>query len=113
MTDFTDAIAARWDSTWAIFPGAAKSCDDCANHLTREEKDALPDEDWQAFDEGSFSWAPCDSCGTTLGGDRHAAHAWQQATADNRLGDLCHVDICTDCLLFHANGDQPESWSAN
>lgn len=27
--------------------------------------------------EGSFSWRDCEGCGSTLGGDRHPAVAWE------------------------------------
>lgn len=28
--------------------------------------------------EGGFSWSRCDGCGSTLGGDRHPAVAWEE-----------------------------------
>ena len=44
--------------------------------------------------------------GSRLGGDRHAAHGLDQN------GDLVHMDVCIDCLLFLANGDEPSDWRA-
>lgn len=44
--------------------------------------------------ESSFSWRACDSCGSSLGGDRHPAHG------RDRNGDLVHLSVCTDCLYY-------------
>jgi hypothetical protein len=59
--------------------------------------------------EASFSNRQCDSCGSTLAGDRSPATGWpigEPFTTDN----LIELDICTDCVLFHANGEVPEDW---
>lgn len=51
--------------------------------------------------EAHFSHFRCESCGVWLAGDCHAAHAY--------IGeDLTHLEVCGDCLLFHANGDLPD-----
>ena len=75
--------------------GACPTCDSCG---------PFDQDDLEAYDmanEGHFSWSACDSCGSTLGGDRHAAHGF--------IGDdLHHFDVCVDCLFYHANGDVPE-----
>ena len=55
-------------------------------------------------DEPHFSWSPCESCGSSLGGNRYAAHS---TDAD---GNISHWDICEDCLFYFANGDLPENW---
>ena len=61
--------------------------------------------------EPSFSWSPCDSCGTTLGGDREPA---SMIPNNFRPGDdtIIEVSICTDCVLAWANGESPDNWSA-
>ena len=56
-------------------------------------------------DEGSFSWSQCDACGSSLGGDRYAAHGFLKGTRE-----IIHLDVCVDCLLYLANGDEPEEW---
>lgn len=43
-------------------------------------------------DEPSFSWQPCELCGSTLGGDRYSGHG--REPNDN----IVHVEICLDCL---------------
>lgn len=55
-------------------------------------------------DEGSFSWEACNTCGSTLGGTRYDSHALDENN------ELVHLDICTDCLAFFANGSEPENW---
>ena len=60
----------------------------------------------QAY-EPSFSNRTCDSCGTYLAGDRHPAHGFLEG-APVVGGEIVHLDICTDCVMFHANGDLPE-----
>lgn len=55
-------------------------------------------------DEGSFSWSECDTCGSTLGGNRYDAHGLPLRA------EPIHLDICVDCLMYFANGDVPESW---
>lgn len=117
MSKFTNAIARNLDGLH-IATGSAASCPECCEAFGLDP-DADTDENqaaiYESGDEGGFSWSECDSCGTTLGGDRHTAHGWP---ADNgrwqRLAEdppaLFHLSICTDCLLFHANGDEPESW---
>lgn len=110
MSRFTDSIAHYLDGLH-IATGSAASCPECCQSFGLDP-DGDTDENQAAIDEsgdeGGFSWSQCDSCGTTLGGDRHAAHGWP--IGDN-AADLIHLDICTDCALFHANGDEPETWS--
>ena len=107
MSKFTDAIDRNWNSNhFAIAPGATTSCDECFWGLSQKEKNDLSDEDKQAWDEGSFSWSDCNSCGSLLGGDRFPAHAIEH----NPNHQIYHIDICVDCLMFHANGDKPEIW---
>lgn len=52
------------------------------------------------YDGPHFSWSSCDSCGSGLGGDRHAAHGVIN-------DDIFHFDVCTNCVHFHANGELP------
>ena len=55
--------------------------------------------EWE--DDGSFSWGSCDCCDSTLGGDRYIAHGIID-------GDLIHLNVCIDCLLYIANGEIAE-----
>ena len=108
---YEDAITHNWpDHT--IAPGPATCCYECLSSRGIDESEVS--DDTELLDEGSFSWRECESCGSQLGGDRHDAHALhRQAFGPNaeRPGDFHHISICTDCLLFHANGDEPEDWN--
>ena len=54
--------------------------------------------------EAYFSWVQCDSCGSTLGGDRSAATgSWK----DKEEWINIEMEICVDCMMFHANGELP------
>ena len=58
--------------------------------------------------EASFSWRWCDSCGSTLGGDRlPAVGLWRDES--NELQGI-DMEVCVDCAMYHANGDVPERW---
>ena len=74
------------------------SCNDC---VQCQESSVSDDEEVHV--EPHFSWSPCPVCGSTLGGDRHAAHYIAE-------GDLNHLDVCTDCLFYASNGDLPSSY---
>ena len=105
MSKFTNAIERNWNSNhFTLAPGAATSCNECFWGLSQTEKDNLSDEDQQAWDEGSFSHSDCDSCGSMLSGDRFPAHAIERHPNTH----IYHIDICVDCLMFHANGQEPE-----
>ena len=64
--------------------------------------------------ESSFSRAQCDSCGSSLGGDRlPGVMSWKCGT--DAFGDTVWSDIdvklCIDCCMYHANGDIPDKWN--
>ena len=141
MPRFVDAIAANWPD-YTIAPGATREdccvdqgpdCEHCDGHGYDDENpphdncphcdgtgeaplETMSDEELQAWDEGSFSWSECDSCGSTFGGDRFKAHAiHNEAFGPNakQPDNVHHIEICVDCLIFHANGDEPEQWQQN
>jgi hypothetical protein len=62
-------------------------------------------ENGEVCEEGSFSWSSCGICGSSLGGDRYPWH-WIDEN-----GEIVHEsDACVDCVVFLANGDEPEDW---
>lgn len=87
--------------------GTCMLCDDDGN-VPREPTE----EERELADEPHFSWRKCRSCGSSFGGDRHPAHymldGWRDLPREERV--IHHVDVCTDCLFYHANGDEPEGW---
>ncbi len=84
---FVAAVEAHTKDLKAFSVGASERCDSCGPFA----------------DEGFFSWRGCDSCGSTLGGNRYPAHYIED-------GEILHCDVCEDCLFFHANGEEPEEW---
>ena len=78
--------------------GKLCECPGCSNEGDKESG---------ARDEGSFSWSSCDACGSSLGGDRFAGHALVGPEKN-----IVHLNVCCDCLMFIANGDEPrpEDW---
>ena len=77
-------------------PGICCDCDDCKSTYGYQDKSR--DEFYNdiveqvVLDEGSFSWQPCDTCNSGLGGDRFIAH---EIDGNN----VYHLDICADCLM--------------
>lgn len=51
-------------------------------------------------DDLGFSWSPCDTCGSTLGGDRYLVHVVDDGEWDT-------MESCVDCLMYIANAELP------
>ena len=90
MSAFTDEVAARTGELRAFSVGGCSHSECCGEHA----------------DEGCFSWRPCESCGSSFGGNRYPAHYLDED------GEVMRVSVCGDCLLYHANGDEPDDWRA-
>ena len=58
--------------------------------------------------EASFSSVQCDSCGSSLAGDRLEAYGLY--TEMNCELQTIKMDVCVDCAMYHANGEEPEDW---
>jgi hypothetical protein len=84
------------------------TCSDCNGKGTSCECSSCSDFDPETGDEGSFSWSSCDACGSSLGGTRHAAHGLISPKKFHKRTEVIHLDVCTDCLFYTANGDLPE-----
>lgn len=108
MSRFTDAIARNLEGCEAFSVGACPGCKTCGLGDEPSENER------EQAEESHFSWSACDSCGSTLGGDRHPAHFLiREPGAETLVGaELYHCDVCTDCLFYHANGDEPEAWES-
>jgi len=109
LSDFVEAIRFNWGDDWMISPGLSPSCPECQNDYSMSPREFYAKyEAGKVADEGSFSWSSCDSCGSHLGGMRYAAHAARRG--DDGKFEIQHISICVDCLMYHANGDEPENW---
>lgn len=101
-SDFIRRFKAGTDGLEAFSVGACPGCDECGLADVGEYDDD-PDR-CQVADEPHFSWSPCEICGQHLGGNRHPGHFIES-------GQVQHLDCCTDCLLFAANGTLPSEGS--
>ena len=109
MTSFVQNIERELEGIRFFSVGPCKGCEVCFGHLENPEKPT--ESDYDAASEGSFSWSRCDSCGSELGKDLYPAHGViAESDAQARQDDhpIEHFGVCTDCLMFHANGDLPE-----
>ena len=80
-------------------------CPGCGKCRPLSEEDAVDEPSNVWYDlaaEPSFSWSPCDGCGSRLGGNRYPAHTLDEDS------QIIHLEICEDCLVFFANGDDTE-----
>lgn len=73
--------------------------------LTEAEMTALEESD-NLIDEGGPSRADCDTCGFSVYGNRFCAHGFDEA------GDMHHLVMCEDCVVYFANGDIPTGENA-
>ncbi len=111
MSRFTGSIERNLRGVEFFSVGACPGCPDCGleNRPCRHcdgdgTGETEPSEhDRECADEGGFSWSPCESCGSTFGGNRYPAHG----VIDGRR---YHFHVCADCLSYHANGDEPDAW---
>lgn len=96
MSKFLEAVK-RNVGDLTVDPGACPGCDGCGLSDVHDMNHPA----YELAGEPSFSWRRCDGCGSRLGGDRYPAHC----VID---GHIEHMSICVDCVMFHANGDEPE-----
>ena len=101
MSEYTDSVAHYLEGL-DVDVGFCPGCRECGCDC--EDADSC-DCDPDVMDEGHFSWSQCDGCGSRFGGDRYSAHGI------TREGKILHLDVCSDCLMYLANGEEPEEWS--
>jgi len=103
MSTYTDRFERETEGLDALSTGICPGCPECASAfgMEQEEFDAAY-EAGSITDEPHFSWQGCDLCGSELGGDVEPWHAIVN-------GELTHGDnACVDCILYIANGDEPQ-----
>ena len=89
--------------------GICSKCGDCCgNYDMGEDELCEAVENGSVCDEGCFSWSDCETCGSSLGGNRYDAHAFMKLNAnDEKAEHLVHMNVCEDCLQYIANGTLP------
>jgi len=86
---FEKSFADGTDGLRFFSVGSTCQCPDC-------NPDDEPEESFSF--EPFFSFRPCDVCSRSLGGTKDAAHYVDDD------GEVCHMEICRDCLLYGAYG---------
>ena len=99
MSAFTEAVESELEGVEAVSVGACPRCQECG----LEDVDTMDCPEYESAGEPSFSWSQCEGCGSTFGGDRYPAHGFVE-------GSLIHFEVCIDCLMYIANGEEPETW---
>ena len=104
MSNYTKAVEKNIAGLKAVSTGICPECQTCADTHTDGDLVELQRQ-WESgeiCDEGSSSWKGCEICGCKLGTTVYCWH-W---IAD---GEIQHSDnVCQDCVLYLANGDEPE-----
>lgn len=89
---YQEAIERNLKGIEHVSTGACPGCSECdlPKDCTEEERELA--------EESHFSWYRCQSCGSTLGGDRHPAHGVIKLVGSPDL--IFHFEVCSDCLYF-------------
>lgn len=100
MSQFTDKVTA-FCKFEGIFSITTKHCPGCEDRRDtgqqRRETDETPAHCCVPF----FSHSSCECCGG-LAGDRYECNAYHEES-----GQILEYDICIDCLVWFANGEEP------
>lgn len=75
-----------------VSTGPCPGCNDCG--LSESPTEA----EYDAAQDGGFSWSGCDVCGSGLGGTRHPAHGFRKMPEGPDR--MIHLNVCSDCLHF-------------
>jgi hypothetical protein len=118
MSAFLEAIERELKDVHFFSVGAIPGCDECGlADLDKDEADSNNGQHRiQCAEEGGFYRTSCDSCGNTCAGQRFPAHgviAESEDEARKPEATITHFDVCSDCLVFHANGEEPQNWRKN
>lgn len=103
MSTFLESVEQNLKGVEHFSVGLCPGCATCRDDYGFDTQEAFDHAIGAICNEGSFSWSSCDSCGSSLGGDRYDAHGF----VDNQLN---HFSVCSDCLFYYANGDVPDQW---
>jgi hypothetical protein len=110
MSAYTDRVAKNLEGIEFVSTGISPGCPECAKDLGFKSVRALRRayEQGGVADEPYFSRHPCDICGNRLGGDRESWHG----VIDGRVTHFGGSGgACVDCIVYLANGDEPEERS--
>ena len=112
LSRYAQAVESNLKGIIAISTGILGACPVCQNeHGMGPRAFYGACERGEIPDEGNFSWSSCESCGSTLGGNRYDAHGLYSN------GGLIHFSVCSDCVQYLNYGDEPtgeedDGWAA-
>ena len=102
---FLAAIERNCGEFQHIAMGVSRDCYECGI------PEDTTDDELECWEEGSFTWRGCDSCRLHLGMTVYPAHGMIPPEKPGADWGCVHLDICGDCLCYHANGElPPEDW---
>lgn len=104
---FVQAIDANMEGCEAVSAGICAGCTNCQESLGYCCEHSLAADIDNVPNEPHFSHSSCDCCGSSLGGDRYPGHYILTIDEEHAIQ---HMDVCVDCLVYLANGDEPENW---
>lgn len=105
MSAYTEAVEHFLKGIGFISTGSyMNDCYECGDDFDPKCKEGGDGESW-SYAEPYFSRSQCDGCGSRLGGSREVSHGIVEET-----GELIHLSLCTDCVVFINNGEEPEEW---
>jgi hypothetical protein len=115
VSAYTNAVAEGLKGLQAVSTGPCPGCPECADQTGYGEDLEAHRKAWRTGEiesSAGFSWRACQICGCTLGGDREVWHAIHGEPGENLAGrEIEHWDsVCTDCIMYLANGEEPEVW---
>lgn len=114
MSTYTERVDMYLSELEGVSPGITTECPECLYSFGVDPADTATVQEIMDYlesvgDEGHFSHYPCEICASPLGGQRYTWHAWGTDKSVDPDGELVHGDCCTDCLMYLANGEEPEA----
>ena len=101
MSVFTNEVQREVGHLIGISPGVCMGCEKC------EQSYGVEIEVGRTGEEPFFSSRPCQSCGTHFAGDRLPAHGLHRDGDPEDPQEWVHLEMCSDCVQWHANGEEP------
>lgn len=117
MSRYTKAVESHLKGITAVSTGVCPGCFTCAREhgFEDEEYGVVKEEEFEEayrsgklVDEPHFSWTSCGICGSTLGGNRSVWHGIFETDMKTHRSIQHFDDACADCVVFLANGDEPD-----
>lgn len=107
-TEYQKAVERGLEGLRYVSVGVCPGCERCRDELAEDM--TMPEfaEAWSSGEVeyfADFDSCSCGICGSSLGGNRHVWH-WVDDQDEIQHED----DACTDCVMYLANGDEPEEW---